>query len=581
MNDSARLTWIALLLPVVSLTTILADRVCGQTEVGADGAVSTTQADEGKREERREFQSQELMLAKTGTWIFKPGETPRILWRDVETVRRLGCSEPLRVRWFDAELNESPEPNAPGRWLAWVEGTAPNGTPLRRSRTFYALPKQLPSSFSPDLTVTFPNFPGPEAPAVLQEHEAEIVRLANDVLVRTVLGSEQGAILVAGLTEAEPLGRPAKYIESTAVQNDYCHLALKLKLQGLQDKVRPLRPPRHLDQPAPMLHECSPGKAGMASDAKARIDALCRSWAEDTGEPFVTLVARRGVIVTHEAFGQDASSQPIDRDYRCWVASITKTVTAILFSQFLDQGLIDLDDSLATVFPDYPEDDPHVPTFRQCFTHTSGLSGHGELGDMHTSHLENIVLNGIDVNEPGVKYAYCGLGYELVGKAMEIVAGQSAARLYDEHLFRPLEFGDVRMGNASSSGEFTAEELGILAQWVVNRGSYGALQFVRPETFERLLPRPLRVADHGSTAEEGIGIHWRRHLKPGAPRNSKREEDLLFGPRTLGHGSFSGCVFLVDPDRELVVVQVRKRSGPRSGEWSPRFFQTIAAVLTE
>lgn len=34
-------------------------------------------------------------------------------------------------------------------------------------------------------------------------------------------------------------------------------------------------------------------------------------------------------------------------------------------------------------------------------------------------------------------------------------------------------------------------------------------------------------------------------------------------------------------DQELVVVQVRKRSGPRSAEWSPRFFQTIAAVLSE
>ena len=586
MNGSTRFTWIVLLLPAVSLATMLASRAHGQTEAGADGAASTTptvdkQVDEGKREERREFQSQELMLAKSGSWIFKPGETPRILWRDVETVRRLGCSEPLSVRWFDVDLNESPEPNAPGRWLAWSEGTAPNGTPLRRSRTFYALPKQLPSSFSPDLTVAFPNFPGPKAPAVLQEHEAEIVRLANDVLVRTVLGSEQGAILVAGLTEAEPQGRSAKYIESTTVQNDDCHLALKLKLQGLQDKVRPLRPPRHRDQPAPMLHEGSPTQAGVAPDAKARIDALCRSWAEDTGEPFVTLVARRGVIVTHEAFGRDASGQPIDRDYRCWVASITKTVTAILFSQFLDQGLIDLDDSLATVFPDYPEDDPHVPTFRQCFTHTSGLSGHGELGDMHTAHLENIVLNGIDVNEPGVKYAYCGLGYELVAKAMEIVAGQSAARLYDEHLFQPLDFGDVRMGNASSSGEFTAKELGVLAQWVANRGSYGAWEFIRPETFERLLPQPLGVADRGYTAEEGIGIHWRRHLKPGAPRNSKREKDLLFGPHTLGHGSFSGCIFLVDPDQELVITQVRKRSGARSAGWSPRFFQTIAAVLTE
>ena len=172
MNGSARFTWIALLLSMVGLTTMLADGARGQTEEAGAGAASTApatakQAAERKREERREFQLQELMLAKSGTWIFKPGETPRILWRDVETVRRLGCSEPLRVRWFDAELNESPEPSAPGRWIAWIEGTAPNGTPLRRSRTFYALPKQLPSSLLPDLIVAFPNFPGPEAPAVL------------------------------------------------------------------------------------------------------------------------------------------------------------------------------------------------------------------------------------------------------------------------------------------------------------------------------------------------------------------------------------------------------------------------------
>jgi len=586
MNALARLAPSASSLPIVVLITVLADPAFGQFVAGADDAapgtlISEERGIEHKRDERREFLSQELMLARSDTWIFKPGETPRIVWRDVETVRRLGGSESLRVRWFDVELNESPEPDAPGRWLAWIEGTAPNGTHLRRSRTFYALPTQLPSNFSPDLTVAFPHFPGPEAPAVLQEHEAEIVRVANDALVRAVLGSEQGAVLVAGLTEAETLGRPAKYIESTTVQNDDCHLALKLKLQGLQDSVRPLRPPRRRDQPATVLHEGSPAQAGVAADAKARIDAVCRSWAEDTGEPFVTLVARHGVIVTHDAFGRDASGQPIDRDYRCWVASITKTVTAILFSQFLDQGLIDLDDKLSTVFPDYPKDDPHVPTFRQCFIHTSGLSGHGELGDIHTPHLENIVLNGIDVNEPGAKYAYCGLGYELVAKAMEIVAGKSAARLYDQHLCQPLGFGDVRMGNASSGGEFTAMELGILAQWVDNHGSYGMWEFIRPETFERLLPQPVHVADRSYTAEEGIGIHWQRHLKPGAPRDSKRNEDLLFGPHTLGHGSFSGCILLVDPDQELVVVQVRKRSGPRSAEWSPQFFQTIAAILDE
>jgi len=571
---------------IVSLNTVLIGICCGQNgrTTGGEKPDKTAipqRVAEDIKEERREFQLQELMLAKAGSWVFKPGETPRVLWRDVETVQRLGFDEPLKVRWFNSELDELSEPDASGRWLAWIEGAAPNGTPLRRLRTFYALPEQIPVSNIPDLKVVIPNLSSPNMPAVVREHESEIVRLANDALVRTVMGNEQGAILLAGLTEIESLGRPARHIESTTVRNDDFNLALKLKLQGLADKVRSLPPPRRLEPPALMLREGSSGEAGVVSDAKARIDALCHDWAEDSGEPFVTLVARRGVIVTHEAFGKDAAGQPVDHDYRCWVASITKTVTAIMFSQFLDQGLIDLDDSLATVFPDYRNHESHTPTFRQCFTHTSGLSGHGELGDMHTAHLENIVLNGIDVNEPGVRYSYCGLGYELVAKAMEIVTGKSAARVYDQHLFRPLGFGDVRMGNASSSGEFTAMELGILAQWMVNQGSYGDRQFIRPETFQRMLPQPLRVADPGYTAEEGIGIHWQRHLKPGAPRDSKSDEDLLFSKNSLGHGSFSGCIFFVDPDRELVVVQVRKQSGPRSSEWSPKFFQTIADVLSE
>ena len=30
---------------------------------------------------------------------------------------------------------------------------------------------------------------------------------------------------------------------------------------------------------------------------------------DDSGEPFVTLVARRGVVITHEAFGKDRDGQ--------------------------------------------------------------------------------------------------------------------------------------------------------------------------------------------------------------------------------------------------------------------------------
>jgi CubicO group peptidase (beta-lactamase class C family) len=251
-----------------------------------------------------------------------------------------------------------------------------------------------------------------------------------------------------------------------------------------------------------------------------------------------------------------------------------------MFSQFVDQGLIDLDAPLSAVFPDFPQNDPHVPTFRQCLNHTSGLTGHGDFGGMKNPHLENVVLNGIDVNEPNSRYAYCGLGFELTAKAMEIVCGKSAARIYDDHLFRPLGFGDVVMGNASSDGEFTAMELGILGQWVANQGRYGTLEFISPQTFASLLPQPLRVVESGPTTDEGLGLHWVRHRRPKDGAGSAREGELLFGPRTLGHGSFSGCVFVVDPDQALVITQVRRSTGPRHAEWSPKFMQIIAECIT-
>jgi CubicO group peptidase (beta-lactamase class C family) len=543
------------------------------------GVADERKAPEQAIEERKLFQSQELITAQSGSWIFKPGQTPRIVWRDIETIRRLGGDPRLHVRWFDANLNEADEPNKPGRWLAWVEGTAPNGTPLRRGLTFFCLPEKLPVATIPDLTVSLPHFPGPNAPAVLREHQGEVLRLANTMLPRTVMDNEQGAILLAGFAEFKPLGHPARFVDSATVLNDDHHLALKLKVQRPRKEFRPLAPPRHRESPATVLRQGTAAEAGMRPDDKAMIDAVCRAWAEDTSEPFVTVVARHGVVVTHEAFGVDPSGRPITRDYRCWVASITKSVTALLFSQFVDQGLVDWDDRLSAVFPDYPPNSPHVPTFRQCLTHTSGLSGHGEFGGMRNPHYENIILNGIDVNQPGSRYAYCGTGFELVAKAMELMARTSAVRVYDEHLFRPLGFGDVPIGNASSDGEFTAMELAILAQWVANRGSYGGKEYITSETFAELLPTPVTVPPHDGVAEQGIGLHPIRHMKPGAPAGSKRSEDLLFSPATIGHGSFSGCVFLIDPQQQLVIAQVRKKSGPRSAEWSQKFLQAVADAV--
>src|SRR5262249_8662184 len=158
------------------------------------------------------------------------------------------------------------------------------------------------------------------------------------------------------------------------------HVAVKLKAQGLAGRVRPLEPPRTRSTPAPTLRDGTPAQAGMKPDTTENLRKICRAWADDSKEPFVTLVARHGVIVLHETFGRDAAGRPLGLDFRHDVASISKSATALLFSQFHDQGLLRLDDPVSKVFPGYPDDPAHVPTFRQCLTHMSGLSGHGDWG---------------------------------------------------------------------------------------------------------------------------------------------------------------------------------------------------------
>jgi len=583
MNKTRRIVWLAAAFAGGIAGPFTDCPIASAQEAPAEEKPAPAIATEAQRneDERRQFQSQELITAKPYTWIISQGEPPRIVWRDVEAVRSLGFDGRLRVRWFDAKLDEAPTPKGSGRWLAWIEGLAPNGTPLRRALTFYVLPKDFLFQSAPELSVSMTFADGSPSSEVWREHQNEISRLANDVLMRAFIDSQNGAILMAAFSEWKPLGRPAEVVDSAAVLNEDYHLALKLKVQGMRDKVRPLEPPRRRETAAAILHEGSLAEAGMIPDAKAKIEAVCRDWAADAGEPMVTLIARRGVIVVHQAFGKDSAGKPVTLDYRCDVASITKSVTALLFSRFLDQGLIELDDPVGEYFPDYPRGNLHVPTFRQCFNHTSGLSGHGEFGGCRNPHLENVILNGIDVNQPGVKYSYSGMGFDLAMKAMEIVAGQSAVRLYEEHLFRPLGLGDVPLDGAASGAQLTAMELGILAQWIVNQGSYGELEFISPSTFQMLLPEPITVPDRGSIEDEGIGLHWIRHLKAGAPPNSKSPEHLLFSPRTIGHGSFTGCVFVIDPDGQLVITQVRRQSGPRSEKWSPRFFQTIAEALVK
>jgi len=520
-------------------------------------------------ENKREFQRQSLTVTDS-TWpqyVFWPGAEPRIIWRDADRVRELVGDIPLTIRWFDSALNEVKALEKPGRHAAYIEGKMKDGTPVRRAMTFYIVPPDLDIWRNWSLDV--PYFGKPIDPQAWGDRAQLTGERAADLYRDALFHTEDGAIELAGLCEAKPLGHTATFTESPQVVNDDYQLALKLKLTGLADKVRPLDPPKKLGSPAKVLHEGTPTEAEMKADAKEKIDAVCRQWAEDSGEPFTILVARHGVIVTQEAFGKKPDGAPVGLDYRTDVASITKTVTGMLFSRFLDQGYVKLDDPIGNRVPGFPTKGDDALTYRNLFTHTCSLEGHGEWGGIHNPYLDNVVLNGLEYIHPGRMLVYNGMGYDLAGKAMEYMTGKSIVRLFHQDLLRPMGIDDVRIDDCAFGGHFTARELAILGQWLANHGSYGDKQFVSDVTFKRLLPEPLSKYYPGLEPEWGIGLTWFRETKPGS-------KDLIFGDHVIGHGSASACILRVDLDHDLVITQIRRTAGEKYGEYSEKFFTAIA-----
>lgn len=523
-------------------------------------------AKDAAMEKVRAFQRQEIGTAERFGYCFPAGHFPKIVWRDVDEVRRLAGNLPLKVRWFDGDMKEVTSATKPGRYGAWIESRMRDGTPVRRGLTCFCLPP-IDFFWSDGWSTAIPPQKGIADPQVWSANSGIIDKWGGIMMREAFGGMPEGAKLFAAAHETDKAASKTVSMTWPAIAHDDYHLGLKLKLLNMADKAHPLALPRkRAGAPAPILREGTLAEAGMAPDAKERIDTACRKWAGETTEPFTVLVARHGVIVTHEAFGKFADGTPVKLDFRWEVASITKAISGMLFAMFVDQGLAGIDDPVGKFVPGFPVTGSKAITFRHCFTHTTGLTGHGEWGGMSNPHLDNVILNGIAISQPGKIHIYNGMGYDLAGKAMEYISGKSCFRLFKDNLFTPLGIDGGEMGDLAYSAKLTARELGTFAQLLANRGSYGDKEFVSEKTFEALLPQPLGKFYPELNLDWGIGLVWMRDLKKGAPSNSTDPKDYLLGYRAIGHGSATACILRVDFDHDVIVAQVRRSAGTNYDE---------------
>lgn len=527
----------------------------------------------------REFQNCELRPKNRWDFMFEQGVFPEIEWEEPEKVEDLVGKFPLTVRWFDGELNEVTTPKTPGRYAAVIEGTSADGMHVRRAMTFYCRSRDWrPWENEPKVHMEY--LPGsPVNKDAWEEQKEEIASYAGDRFIQFLETDPVGAVFMSYLAEMKPLGRkPTKTETPEIVNNDY-HLALKRKLLGVENAYPPLNMPRRIEgKPAPVLRAGTPEEAGVKPDAAEKIRTVCREWYAESKEPFAILVARHGVIVIHEAFGEGPEGA-ITVDTPMDMASLTKMMTGLMFGQFLDQGLIELDDPVGKFLPDFPVEGDKAITFRHCFTHTTGLTGHWEWGGVHNPWLDNVIANGLPYLTPGKLYIYNGMDYDLAGKAMEIVSGKSVIRLMHENLFDPLGVKNTTVYDLACDTQSAVEDIARMGQLLLNKGSYGDLTFFSEEAFDKLLPQQLRKFYPNIEKTWGVGLVWMRKPHPDAGKEGVPKDKTILGRRTLGHGAASSAILRADLDNDLVIAQTRNQAGKEYGPYSNKFLMAIEEGL--
>ncbi len=143
------------------------------------------------------------------------------------------------------------------------------------------------------------------------------------------------------------------------------------------------------------------------------------------------------------------NNTPADTSTIYRTGSISKSFTAFLMMQMVQDGVIELDDPIEDYMPEIRNldgySDSRKITFRQLASHTAGLIREPDMENAAAGPIdewENKILASIPntsfQTEPGERYSYSNIGFGILGLAVSRASNRSFMELVTERIFEPL-----------------------------------------------------------------------------------------------------------------------------------------------
>jgi CubicO group peptidase (beta-lactamase class C family) len=356
------------------------------------------------------------------------------------------------------------------------------------------------------------------------------------------------------------------------------------------------------------LVDGDPADVGIDPDRLEDVFARVARRATDGRYPgAVALVARHGVVVGERAFGVRlaGSTEATTTDTLYDLESMTKVLaTATLAMLLVQRRKISLTDPVAKYLPDFATNGKGGVQVRDLLRYSSGLPIDNQKVDTDDvdaiwSFMEETALE----YPTGSSVEYSDLGFRLLGKLIETVAGESLDAFAKSAIWGPLGMADTTYnpdpslvprcaatgpgslnlrpgplrgsvqddqdwkvgGIVGCDGVFaTARDVATFSQMILNGGSYGHTRVLRHQLVASMVanqtPQVTEIAtDLDPTTNlistpKGYGFElWTHRFSPGGMR-------LTAG--SYGKSGGAGTFMWIDPHRDLITVLLTNHGLP-------------------
>ncbi len=192
-----------------------------------------------------------------------------------------------------------------------------------------------------------------------------------------------------------------------------------------------------------------PGVAtlGMQTTKVEKIDAFITEEMRRHKLPGLALALVEGDrVIFMKGYGKaDQTGRLVTPQTPFLLASVSKPLTAAAIMQLVDAGRIRLDAPVQAYMPEFRVADPVASaqiTIRHLLLHTSGLPVTACDTRSNAQTLSEYVaeLQLVELDAPvGVRHNYCSGNYNILGRVIEKVSGQSFGDYMETNIFTPLE----------------------------------------------------------------------------------------------------------------------------------------------